>query len=106
MSGHGERSSELVSRRFRQFIPRPSSASAGGPAPWAGHAGRLAAPISLDRVVRALEPVLVPVTDEPEHRPHAAVLVPLYERAGDAAVVLIRRSIWLMSNPGDLAFPG
>jgi len=106
MSGQGERTPDLSSRRFRQFIPRPALASAGGPAPWAGWAAQLGAPISLDRVVHALQPVLVPATDEPEHRPHAAVLVPLYERAGEATVVLIRRSIWLMSNPGDLAFPG
>jgi 8-oxo-dGTP pyrophosphatase MutT (NUDIX family) len=93
-------------RRFRQIIPRPPSVVAGGPAPWAGKACQLEPPISLDRVVRALGPVLVPPTDEPDHRPHAAVLVPLFERAGDAAVVLIRRSLWLTSNPGDLAFPG
>jgi 8-oxo-dGTP pyrophosphatase MutT (NUDIX family) len=34
------------------------------------------------------------------------VLVPLFERSGDTAVVLIRRSLELLHNPGDLAFPG
>jgi 8-oxo-dGTP pyrophosphatase MutT (NUDIX family) len=62
--------------------------------------------ISLDRVATALGHVLTPPLEEPEHRPHAAVLVPLFERAGDSHVVLIRRSLFLMSSPGDLAFPG
>jgi len=63
-------------------------------------------PISLERVAAALEPVLASPFEEPEHRPHASVLVPLFERAGDTNVVLIRRSMFLMSSPGDLAFPG
>ncbi len=109
MSGQVEREGAedagppLSTRRFRQFIPRPPSASRGGPAPWTG---RAVGGLSLGRVVSRLTPILVPPADEPEHRPHAAVLVPLFERAGEAVVVLIRRSLWLMSNPGDLAFPG
>jgi 8-oxo-dGTP pyrophosphatase MutT (NUDIX family) len=63
-------------------------------------------PIALDRVAAALGSVLAPPLEEPEHRPHASVLVPLFERAGDTSVVLIRRSLLLMSSPGDLAFPG
>jgi 8-oxo-dGTP pyrophosphatase MutT (NUDIX family) len=97
---------ELRHRRFRQFIPRPSSAAAGGPAPWAGVPPPNRNPISLDRVAAALGPVLAAPFEEPEHRPHASVLVPLFERAGDTHVVLIRRSMFLMSSPGDLAFPG
>jgi 8-oxo-dGTP pyrophosphatase MutT (NUDIX family) len=63
-------------------------------------------PIPLDRVAAVLGPVLAPPFEEPEHRPHASVLVPLFERGGDTYVVLIRRSPFLMSSPGDLAFPG
>jgi 8-oxo-dGTP pyrophosphatase MutT (NUDIX family) len=63
-------------------------------------------PISLDRVAAALGPVLAPALEEPEHRPNASVLVPLFERAGDTYVVLIRRSEFVTSSPGDLAFPG
>jgi 8-oxo-dGTP pyrophosphatase MutT (NUDIX family) len=96
----------LQSRRFRQFIPRPSSAAAGGPAPWASTSAEHRSPISLERAAAALGPVLASPVAEPEHRPHAAVLVPLFERAGDVRVVLIRRSLFLMSSPGDLAFPG
>jgi len=97
---------EPSGRRYRQFIPRPSSAVPGGPAPWASTSPEHRRPISLDRVVAALAPVLAPPLEEPEHRPHASVLVPLFERAGDTSVVLIRRSLFLMSSPGDLAFPG
>lgn len=97
---------ELGLRRFRQFIPRPSSAAAGGPAPWAAVSSEHRSPLSLGRVAAALEPVLAPPSEEPEHRPHASVLVPLFERDGDTRVVLIRRSLLLMSSPGDLAFPG
>lgn len=97
---------ERRSRRFRQFIPRPSSAATGGPAPWAAVLAEQRKPIALDRVAAALGSVLAPPLEEPEHRPHASVLVPLFERAGDTSVVLIRRSLLLMSSPGDLAFPG
>ncbi|HXY43573.1 MAG TPA: CoA pyrophosphatase [Acidimicrobiales bacterium] len=97
---------EVSRRRFRQFIPRPSTAVAGGVAPWARVAASDRRPIPLERAVGSLTGLLLPAAVEPRPRPQAAVLVPLFERAGDTAVVLIRRSLSLMSNPGDLAFPG
>ncbi|MFZ0170792.1 MAG: CoA pyrophosphatase [Acidimicrobiales bacterium] len=98
--------SELSRRRFRQFIPRPGSAVVGGPAPWSSMAAGDRRPITLERAVASLGSLLLPAAVEPDPPPHAAVLVPLFERAGDTAAVLIRRALSLMSNPGDLAFPG
>jgi 8-oxo-dGTP pyrophosphatase MutT (NUDIX family) len=105
-AGGAPGASDARLRQFRQSIPRPTSAAAGGPAPWADMTPEHRSPISLERVAAALRPVLAPAFEEPEHRPHASVLVPLFERAGDTCVVLIRRSFYLMSSPGDLAFPG
>ena len=34
------------------------------------------------------------------------MLVPVFERGGEAAVVLTRRAAHLRANPGDLSFPG
>jgi len=109
MSGDAEaarEAPEVHRHRFRQFIPRPSSAIAGGLAPWSARAEGERRPIPLDRAAASLRGLLVPASVEPEPRPHAAVLIPLFERAGDTTTVLIRRSLSLMSNPGDLAFPG
>jgi 8-oxo-dGTP pyrophosphatase MutT (NUDIX family) len=36
----------------------------------------------------------------------AAVLVPLFEAAGEAHVVLIKRPEWMPSHQGEIAFPG
>jgi len=93
-------------RRFRQFIPRPPLAVAGGLAPWTQLPAGERRPLGLDTAVAALSAVVVPAAVEPDVRPHAAVLVPLFDRDGDTIVVLIRRSLLLFSNPGDLAFPG
>ncbi len=43
---------------------------------------------------------------EADGAPDSAVLVPVYERAGDAVLVLIRRSALLLRDPGHVAFPG
>jgi 8-oxo-dGTP pyrophosphatase MutT (NUDIX family) len=95
-----------LERRFRQFIPRPPHAVAGGLAPWAHLPAGERCPLALGDAVAGLSTAVVPASLEPDLRPHAAVLVPLFEREGDTVVVLIRRSLLLFSNPGDLAFPG
>jgi 8-oxo-dGTP pyrophosphatase MutT (NUDIX family) len=91
-------------RRFRQNVPRPAWARSGGPAPWAGGA-RLA--LTLDRTRQLLAERLSPPAglDEPAR---AAVLVALFGAGhrGRAAVLLIRRSVELAANPGEIAFPG
>jgi 8-oxo-dGTP pyrophosphatase MutT (NUDIX family) len=39
-------------------------------------------------------------------QPTAAVLIPLYEHAGEVRVVIIKRPDHMNSHPGQLAFPG
>lgn len=125
----------MTDRQYRQHIPRPQASIPGGIAPWAGLAAERRRPIRLGQVVAALEPLLAPADEEPEERPTAAVLVPLFElgdatggptghtgelgagkgergergetgESGETGVLLIRRSRFLASNPGDIAFPG
>lgn len=47
-----------------------------------------------------------PEAVEVDGRPPSAVLVPLYEDAGEAHVVLTRRSWQLRSHRGEVSFPG
>ncbi|MGH9087587.1 MAG: NUDIX hydrolase [Acidimicrobiales bacterium] len=109
-------------------IPRPPSARPGAPAPWAGlpadarrgltvssvvgamaAAGRtgsigqlVAEPMAGPAVVGAPPPV-VPVPTEPLP---AAVLVAVFEEAGEARVLLTRRAATLRSHRGEVSFPG
>ena len=55
---------------------------------------------SLWEPLRALPPVPIP------DRMKAAVLVPLYEDAGQLRVVLTRRPDHMPTHPGDVVFPG
>ena len=96
----------MSGRQYRQQIPRPRASVPGGIAPWAGLAADERRPIRLETVVATLGPRLVPPDEEPEDRPVAAVLIPLFEVEGETSVLLIRRSSFLASNPGDIAFPG
>ena len=100
----------------RQVIPRPPRARAGSPAPWAALPIDERRPISLDRVRTALarhhatdrgpaEPWRPVDGALPAGRP-AAVLVPLFEEAGEARVVLTVRSDRLRFHRGEVAFPG
>lgn len=106
MTGGEDGGKPLWLQRYRQFIPRPQGAVVGDTAPWAELPASARRPITLDRIAGALESRLAPPEEEPANRPHAAVLVPIFERDGEAMIVLIRRSFMLASNPGDLAFPG
>ncbi len=96
----------MTGRQFRQHIPRPHGTVPGGIAPWSGLAADRRRPIRLEQVAAALRPLLSPAEEEPEERPVAAVLVPLFELDGETSVLLIRRSSFLARNPGDIAFPG
>jgi len=56
--------------------------------------------------VRGVSPhVELPGLDRPGSRP-AAVLVPLFEEAGESHVILTRRSSVLRSHTGEVSFPG
>ncbi len=96
-------------------LPRPAHTRDGGPAPWADLPPDRRRGLSLEQVAGAVRrrgggatlpepwpPVLV------EGRPPrpAAVLVPLFEEAGEARVVLTVRSSRLRSHRGEVAFPG
>lgn len=105
-------------------VPRPGEVTLGAPAPWealpAGHRVGL----TLTHVLSALEraghrgpaPVFEPppargatVADGPAPEGPAstsAVLVPLFEEAGETRVVLTRRSAALRSHRGQVSFPG
>jgi len=98
----------------RQVIPRPSDATPGRAAPWAGLASDRRRGLGLARVRAALEArhrrlaAVEQVTfDElPDPGRPAAVLVALFEEGGEARVVLTRRAGHLRTHTGEISFPG
>lgn len=97
----------MPARGGPQEIPRPEVWSPGRPAPWAGltPADRR---VESARVRTVFPPGLhgspSPVADE--GGTPSAVLVPLYEDAGDLHVVLTRRDWNLRTHRGEVSFPG
>ncbi|MCU1488206.1 MAG: putative hydrolase [Actinomycetia bacterium] len=92
----------------RQTIPFPPDAVPGDPAPWSVLSAE-DRHVDLDRVRRALGAAPPPgliAWSEAVAVDEAAVLVPLFEEAGEAWVVMIRRAAHLRRNAGDVAFPG
>jgi 8-oxo-dGTP pyrophosphatase MutT (NUDIX family) len=105
-------------RGGRQRIPRPVDARMGSAPAWAGQPEGRRSGITLERVRAALDRrgpsvaipgisphVELPGLDEPGSRP-AAVLCALFEEAGEARVLLTRRSSKLRSHTGEVSFPG
>lgn len=93
-----------------QRIPRPYTARAGGPPPWAHLPPEERRP-SLDDVRRALATTGPPQLSEREGQPQAtgrpaAVLAPLYDQGGNAVVILTRRTWGLSTHEGEVSFPG
>jgi len=90
-----------------QRIPRPPSFRPGPPPPWAAlPAGDLRFSLADVRArLAALPPAADPVA-RVEGARASAVLVPLFERAGEAHVVLIKRPETMPSHRGEIAFPG
>jgi 8-oxo-dGTP pyrophosphatase MutT (NUDIX family) len=92
-----------------QKIPRPFNARPGGPPPWADLPADRRRP-AVDDVRAALaalgpvQPSLRELGDSPA-RP-SAVLAPLYDDAGEAVVVLTRRTWGLRTHQGEVSFPG
>jgi 8-oxo-dGTP pyrophosphatase MutT (NUDIX family) len=92
-----------------QKIPRPFNARPGGPASWADLPADRRRPAVDD--VRAALAALGPVHPSPRElgdsraRP-SAVLAPLYDDAGEAVVVLTRRTWGLRTHQGEVSFPG
>ena len=117
----------LPGRGGPQRIPRPADARPGAPAPWADLPDHLRRP-TVDDVRRALAAV-GPAAPSPverhgfsvaslpadvvrtlglQERPPvpSAVLAPLYDRDGEACVVLTRRSRQMRAHAGEVSFPG
>ena len=89
-----------------QKIPRPPTIRLGPPAPWAElppDAVRLPLGEVRSRCLAFPAPARPPhVTDVQA----AAVLVPLFETAGETRLILTRRPETMPSHRGDVAFPG
>jgi 8-oxo-dGTP pyrophosphatase MutT (NUDIX family) len=96
----------MAGRGGQQRIPRPPNARPGGPAPWA-HLPPDERRLSLDdlrtacAILRAPTRPVVPPTARA-----AAVLVPIFEEAGEARVILTKRPETMPSHQGEIAFPG
>jgi 8-oxo-dGTP pyrophosphatase MutT (NUDIX family) len=100
-------------------VPRPAGAMPGPPAPWEGLPPRRRSGISVDEVERALaglagagrpsppprDVALAELPPRAGSRP-AAVVCLLFDRDGEAQVVLTRRSATLRSHSGEICFPG
>jgi 8-oxo-dGTP pyrophosphatase MutT (NUDIX family) len=111
-----------------QVIPRPATWRLGGPAPWAALSEGERSGLDLGRVRAALvasgqsgpvpddvgaDGVLGPsiLVNETHAAPgslvvNAAVLAVLFEEAGEARLILTRRSTSLRSHRGEVSFPG
>jgi 8-oxo-dGTP pyrophosphatase MutT (NUDIX family) len=98
----------VVTRRGgQQRIPRPPSFRPGNPPPWSALvAERRRLPLA--EIRRRLDDMPPAVERGPnvEGSQAAAVLVPLYERDGEAWIVLIKRPETMSSHRGEIAFPG
>ncbi|HEV3187877.1 MAG TPA: CoA pyrophosphatase [Acidimicrobiales bacterium] len=123
MTPKGERPERFVGHRFPQVIPDPDDVEAGALAPWAslpmsarsGFTLR-AVQASLAREHRLL--ATSPFPDEPEElsvvadalpvptTSRSAVLVALFEEAGETSIVLTRRALSLRHHGGEIALPG
>ncbi|HEY1466752.1 MAG TPA: CoA pyrophosphatase [Acidimicrobiales bacterium] len=102
----------------RQVIPRPQQSRAGRPARWTELDEPSRRSIRLDRVRDAVAAGGGWVAQSPDPRrqmaafagvppgPPAAVLVPLFEEAGETRVVLTVRTSDLSSHRDEVAFPG
>jgi 8-oxo-dGTP pyrophosphatase MutT (NUDIX family) len=93
-----------VSTEAPKPIPRPEVSRPGEPAPWAGR-GRVA--VTVDDIRRAVagHPDLPEIPGE-EHGRNSAVLAAVWEEDGEARILLTRRTTWLRSHSGQVAFPG
>lgn len=97
----------MVGRGGRQRIPRPPTIRPGRPSPWA-HVPADRRSLGLDAVrerLADLPPPSPPDIAVPGSR-DAAVLLPLFEEAGEARLILTKRPDTMPSHRGEIAFPG
>lgn len=107
--------------RYPQIIPDPEEIEAGGLAPWSATSRRT--DLSLDLVRSQLrdanrllgvhvapdQPEELELVADGEQTPitqRSAVLVALFEEAGESHVVLTRRSFAMRFHGGEISFPG
>jgi 8-oxo-dGTP pyrophosphatase MutT (NUDIX family) len=104
-------------RGGRQVIPRPPGAVPGSPAPWADLRPEQKQGFTLERVRSALVrhaaglPAAVPDVflegaDTGGGAVPSAVLVAMFEEAGETRVILTRRSSELRLHQSEVSFPG
>ena len=99
-------------RGGRQVIPRPPGAVPGSPAPWADLRPELKQGLSIQRVRSALAlyaeglPTEVPDVFLEGTGAPSAVLVAMFEEAGETRVILTRRSRALRLHQSEVSFPG
>lgn len=92
-----------------QRIPRPPASRPGDAAPWIGWwTGEGRPRVTVDDVRRAVSghADLPSIGDEDRTGPNSAVLAAVWEEDGEARVLLTRRTAWLRSHSGQVAFPG
>ncbi|MFN8035067.1 MAG: CoA pyrophosphatase [Acidimicrobiia bacterium] len=97
----------MTTRGGRQRIPRPPGTQPGAPSPWSAlppEARRFTLAQVRQRLADLPEPKPAPIM-VPDARP-AAVLVALFEDAGEARLVLTKRPDTMPSHQGEIAFPG
>lgn len=90
-----------------QRIPRPEVSRPGGPPAWTGWwrgEGRPRVTVEEVRAAVTGHPDLPSIGDE--QGPNSAVLAAIWEEDGEARVLLTRRTAWLRSHSGQVAFPG
>jgi 8-oxo-dGTP pyrophosphatase MutT (NUDIX family) len=94
-------------RGGQQRIPRPQSFRPGGPPAWAALTPEQRR-FTLAEVRERLADMAPAIERGPnvEGSQAAAVLLPLYEVAGETWVVLIKRPETMSSHRGEIAFPG
>ena len=122
MAPDGTRPARFAGHDFPQTLPEPDDIQAGALAPWSALPVSERTGLTLELVERRLivalrhfdnsvipgDPSSMAVADI-EGRPisrRSAVLVALFEEAGETHVILTRRSLSLREHRGEIALPG
>src|SRR4029450_13233055 len=97
----------MATRGGGQRIPRPPGARTGGPAPWSHVPPEQRRPplAHVRERCAAPPPPQPPAMEMPGSRP-AGVLVPLFEKGGEAHVILTKRPETMPTHQGEISFPG
>ena len=85
-------------------IPRPAASRPGGRPPWADDPPRRVTVDDVRRAVTGHEDL--PTLPGDEDGPNSAVLAAVWDEDGEARILLTRRTAWLRSHSGQVAFPG